>query len=114
MGVGVRAPRRQALRRKLPGPRPIKVLRPLPGSHCRAVLCRLALVARPQPRHVGERMHTFQIVTTGGRGLGPMALGRPDWPVGSVIYQGFPKPNLRVVERRKPEPSSAPVLVVEE
>jgi hypothetical protein len=25
-------------------------------------------------------MHTFQIVTTDGRDLGPMALGRPDWP----------------------------------
>jgi hypothetical protein len=26
--------------------------------------------------------HTFQIVTTDGRELGPMELGRPDWPVG--------------------------------
>ena len=56
-------------------------------------------------------MHTFQIVTTDGRDLGPMELGRPDWPVGSVIYQGGPKPNLRVVEHR--ESDELPVLVVE-
>jgi hypothetical protein len=57
-------------------------------------------------------MHTFQIVTTDGRELGPMALCRPDWPVGSVIYQGGPKPSLRVVELR--ESDDGRVLVVEE
>ena len=57
-------------------------------------------------------MHTFEIVTTDGRELGPMAFGRPDWPVGSVIYRGGPKPNLRVVELRAPD--DATILVVEE
>ena len=57
-------------------------------------------------------MHTFEIVTADGRDLGPMALGRPDWPVGSVIYQGGPKPNLRVVDRRLED--DVAVLVVEE
>jgi hypothetical protein len=57
-------------------------------------------------------MHTFEIVTTDGRELGPMELGRPDWPVGSVIYRGGPQPNLRVVERRETEDGA--VLVVEE
>ena len=56
-------------------------------------------------------MHSFQIATTDGRDLGPMALGRPNWPVGSVIYQGGPKPNLRIVEHR--EENSGDVLVVE-
>ena len=57
-------------------------------------------------------MHTFQIVTTDGRDLGPMALGRPDWPIDSVIYQGGPKPNPRIVDRRHDD--DAVVLVVEE
>jgi len=43
-------------------------------------------------------MHTFQMSPQTGRDLGPMALGWPDWPLGSVTYQGGPKPNLRVVE----------------
>ena len=57
-------------------------------------------------------MHTFQIVKTDGRELGPMELGRPDWSAGSVIYRGSPKPNLRVVERR--DVDGAAILVVEE
>jgi hypothetical protein len=57
-------------------------------------------------------MHTFQIVTTNDRDLGLMELGRPDWPIGSVIYRGGPQPNLRVVERR--DTDGAAVLVVEE
>jgi hypothetical protein len=70
------------------------------------VRCSLVVVVPPQPRQ------DFQIVTTDGRELGPMELGRPDWPVGSVIYQGGPKPNLRVVDHR--ESPAGPVLVVEE
>jgi hypothetical protein len=57
-------------------------------------------------------MYTFQIVTTDGRELGRMELGRPDWPVGSVIHRGGPGPNLRVVERR--ESNAGAVLVVVE
>jgi hypothetical protein len=57
-------------------------------------------------------MHTFQIVTADGRELGPMELGRPDWPVGSVIYRGGPQPNLSVVEHRGQDDRL--VLVVEE
>ena len=41
-----------------------------------------------------------------------MELGRPDWPIGSVIYRGGPKPNLRLVEYR--ESDARAVLVVEE
>src|SRR5262249_10217302 len=70
---------------------------------------------RPAPADTRrDRMHTFRIVTTDGRELGPMALGRPDWPVGSVIYQGGPQPNLRVVGQRDTEPGDPVVLVVEE
>ena len=57
-------------------------------------------------------MPTFQIVTTDGLDLGAMRLGPPDWPVGSVIYQGGPEPNLRVVDRR--DSDGGVVLVVEE
>jgi hypothetical protein len=45
-------------------------------------------------------VHTFEIVTTDGRELGPRELGRPDWPIGSVICRGCPTPNLRVVAAR--------------
>jgi hypothetical protein len=38
-------------------------------------------------------------------------LGRPDWPVGSVIYR---TPNLRVVGHRDGGEGGRPVLVVEE
>lgn len=41
-------------------------------------------------------MPHFQIVTVDGDALGPMELGRPDWPAGSVIYTGPGEPNLRV------------------
>jgi hypothetical protein len=41
-----------------------------------------------------------------------MELGRPDWPIGRVIYQGGPKPNLRVVDRRHDD--DVALLVVEE
>jgi hypothetical protein len=43
------------------------------------------LVVRPQPRREEQRMHTFEIVTTDGREFESMELGRPDWPIGSVI-----------------------------
>jgi hypothetical protein len=36
-------------------------------------------------------------VTTDGDALGPVELGRPDWPPASVIYTGPNEPNLRVV-----------------
>jgi hypothetical protein len=41
-----------------------------------------------------------------------MRLGPPNWPIGSVIYRGAPKPNVRVVERR--EADAGEMLVVEE
>jgi len=43
-------------------------------------------------------MHTFQIVTTDGRDLGPMALGRPRLAQRKHHQPGRPQPNLRVVE----------------
>ena len=63
-------------------------------------------------------MHQFQLVTTDGDALGPINLGRPDWPDGSVIVRGD-EPNLRVVGRLEFEHDSgdverSPVLVVEE
>jgi hypothetical protein len=39
----------------------------------------------------------FQLVTTDGEALGAVELGRPDWPVGSVIYRGRDEANLRVL-----------------
>jgi hypothetical protein len=39
----------------------------------------------------------FQLVTSDDDSLGPMELGRPDWPPGSVIYRGS-EPSLRVVD----------------
>jgi hypothetical protein len=72
----------------------------------------LSPVVRPQPRQEGRDVHTFEIVTTDGHELGRVELGRPDWPVGSVIYRGGPQSDLRVVERR--ETDGAPILVVEE
>jgi hypothetical protein len=56
----------------------------------------------------------FTLVTRDGDDLGQVQLGRPDWPVGSVIYRGDP-PNLRVVGRtEKDTPEGLDVLVVEE
>ena len=43
-------------------------------------------------------MHTFRPVTPNREALVTVALGRPDWPVGSIIYRGGAGPNLRVVE----------------
>jgi hypothetical protein len=40
----------------------------------------------------------FQLVTTDGTVLGARELGRPDWPVGSVIYTGPGEPNLRTTQ----------------
>jgi hypothetical protein len=60
----------------------------------------------------------FQPLTTDDDALGARKLGRPDWPVGSVIYTGPDEPNLRVVdildtENDDPE-MHFKVLVVEE
>lgn len=41
-------------------------------------------------------MPHFQLVTVDGDALGPIELGRPDWPDGSIINRGD-EPNLRVV-----------------
>ena len=57
-------------------------------------------------------MEQFQLVTRGGRELGPVKLARPDWPVGAIIdgYAG----KLRVVEViRGDHPDESPVLIVE-
>jgi hypothetical protein len=56
-------------------------------------------------------MEHFELVTTGGRALGPVRLARPDWPVGAIIdgYAG----KLRVVEVIRNTPDASAVLVVE-
>ena len=33
-------------------------------------------------------MPHFALVTTDGDALGPVELGRPDWPDGAIIYRG--------------------------
>ena len=43
-------------------------------------------------------MPHFQLVTADGETLGPMELGRPDWPPGSMIYRGGDQTNLRVID----------------
>src|SRR5215217_127379 len=44
-------------------------------------------------------MTHFALVTASGDALGPVELGRPDWPPGSIIYRGGDgEPNLRVVD----------------
>ena len=43
-------------------------------------------------------MPHFQIVTVDGDVLGARELGRPDWPLRSVIYTGPDEPNLRIVD----------------
>ena len=43
-------------------------------------------------------MPHFALVTVDGEALGAVELGRPDWPLGSVIYRGGGEPNLRVVD----------------
>jgi hypothetical protein len=58
----------------------------------------------------------FQLVTADGEALGPVELGRPDWPAGSIIYRGGDKPNLRVVgelEAPDDDPELLRVLIVE-
>jgi hypothetical protein len=49
-----------------------------------------------------------------GEALGPIELGRPDWPAGSVIYRRRGEPNLRVVDViPAAEPETFTILVVE-
>ena len=57
-------------------------------------------------------MEQFQLVTRGGRELGPVKLARPEWPVGAIIdgYAG----KLRVVEVvAGASPDGSSVLIVE-
>jgi hypothetical protein len=55
----------------------------------------------------------FQLVTSDGEALGATELGRPDWPIGSVIYRGD-EPNLRVVDViPADDPEGFAILVVE-
>ncbi len=42
-------------------------------------------------------MPHFALLTTDGESLGPIELGRPDWPPGTVICRGDGD-NLRVIE----------------
>jgi hypothetical protein len=59
-------------------------------------------------------MPRYALVTPDGDTLGAIELGRPDWPVGSVICRGD-KLNLRVVGYRESEdPGEPDALVVEE
>jgi hypothetical protein len=56
----------------------------------------------------------FQIRTADGEALGVVALGRPDWPPGSVIYRGRDEPNLRVLDVVvRDDPDANDALVVE-
>jgi hypothetical protein len=74
---------------------------------------RLAPPFRP-PRE-GEPDAALHLVGRDGESLGTVELGRPDWPVGSVIHRGN-KPNLRVVRVAVSDDSEDvdDVLVVEE
>jgi hypothetical protein len=58
-------------------------------------------------------MPTFQLVTHDGGQLGNVELGRPDWPVGSVVYRGD-APNLRVLEWREATDADADAILVDE
>lgn len=60
-------------------------------------------------------MH-FVLVTVDGESLGAVELGRPDWPIGSVIYTAPDEPNLRVVDHLEApddDPEMFACLVVE-
>jgi hypothetical protein len=57
---------------------------------------------------------TFNLIAADGEVLGPVELGRPDWPIGSVIYTGRGEPNLRVVDRLySDDPEEFTALMVE-
>ena len=61
-------------------------------------------------------MPHFQLANTDGAVLGARELGRPDWPIGSVIYSGPTEANLRVVrilETDDDDPERFTALVVE-
>jgi hypothetical protein len=59
-------------------------------------------------------MPHFQIVTVDGDAIGPMELGRPDWPAGSIIYRGRGESNLRVLDLiPADDPETFSVLIVE-
>jgi hypothetical protein len=57
----------------------------------------------------------FQLVRIDGETLGPIELGRPDWPAGSVIYLPPGEPNQPVVDTIPSDDSGMfAILVVEE
>jgi hypothetical protein len=59
-------------------------------------------------------MPRYTLVGQDGESLGRIEPGRPDWPVGSIIYRGD-QPNLRVVGHLEPDGKELDgVLVVEE
>jgi hypothetical protein len=57
-------------------------------------------------------MHTFRLETVDGTPLGTLALQRPDWPVGSIIYKRGAAPDLLIVGQRYGEERT--VVVAEE
>jgi hypothetical protein len=67
-------------------------------------------LAHATPTEAG--MEQFELVTRGGKALGPVKLARPEWPVGAIIdgYAG----KLRVVEVvAGANPDGSSVLIVE-
>jgi len=59
-------------------------------------------------------MPRYALLTVDGKDLGTMALGRPDWPTGSILYLGK-SGKLRVVRLVQAEHEGhLDVLVVEE
>lgn len=62
-------------------------------------------------------MPHFQLVKEDGTAFGAIELGRPDWPIGSVIHMGDKELDLRVVARLDdgdPDPEKFAILVVED
>ena len=58
-------------------------------------------------------MFRFSLVSVGGDPLGPIELGRPDWPAGSLIY-GSGEATLHVVDvTPSDDPEGFTILVVE-
>ncbi len=58
-------------------------------------------------------MPHFVLLTVDGVSLGPIELGRPDWPPGTIIYRGAGD-NLRVVDLLESDDAEKfTILVVE-
>lgn len=81
-------------------------------SRIEAHLKRIADAVAPVPSTVV--LHRFQLVHVNGEDLGVEEMQHANWPVGSVLYRGGAKPNLRVVEEREPGTNQLRVLVMEE